>query len=252
MSHKIPAGVNATKDQFDRVFSSTTQERIEEIVEIDYSPIPDEQNPESIRRCIEGAEIVIGTWGSIPYTKDLLDCCPDLKLIVYGAGSFKSYVTPELRDSEITVCTAVHLNARPVAEFTLGIILTSLKNVFYYNDRFKQLGRRTWNQETPNEAGYYHTRIGLLGYGRITEILLKLLTAFDFDVFVADDFADPEEIEALGAKKSDVDAIMQTCDVVSIHHADVEKNWNIINKNHPRHDEARRKAHQYITRSYDQ
>ncbi len=70
----------------------------------------------------------------------------------------------------------------------------------------------------------------MLGFGRITRLLLDLLSRFDFDVLVADDFVTSEEVAALGAAKSDVAEIMSTCDVISIHHADVARNWNIINK----------------------
>jgi phosphoglycerate dehydrogenase-like enzyme len=230
MARTIRAGINTTKDQFDYVFSSKTREALSELVTVDYSLIPEQATPESIRRSIEGAEVIFGTWGSLPYTKYLLDACPDLELILYGAGSFKALVTPELISSGVAVCTAVHINAQPVAEFTLGIILTSLKNVFDHDRRFKRDGRQAWSRDKAYNGGYYHTRIGLLGYGRITRILIDLLSRFDFEVFVADDFLAAEEAEACGVVKTDIEEIMRTCDVVSIHHADVERNWKIINR----------------------
>ena len=136
MPQKKRAGVNTVRRQFDYVFSASTQKKLSDLLDIDYSLIPDERDPAAARRSIEGAEVILSTWGAVPYTRDVLDSCPDLKLILYGAGSFKGCLSPALIESDIIVCTAVHMNARPVAEFTLGLILASLKNVFAHNESF--------------------------------------------------------------------------------------------------------------------
>jgi phosphoglycerate dehydrogenase-like enzyme len=230
MSDKIPAGINTTKGQFDYVFSPATQNALADLLDIDYRQISVEKSLEVTKRSVTGAKVIISTWGALPYTPDLLDCCPDLELILYGAGSFKAYLSRELTASDVKVCTAVHMNALPVAEFTLGLILTSMKNVFRHSREFESDGRSGWKKSRPYSGGYYHTRVGLLGYGRITKFLLDLLTKFDFDVLVADDFVTADELAAYGAQKADVAEVMSTCEVISIHHADVERNWNIINK----------------------
>ena len=230
MADKIPAGINTIREQFDYVFSPVTQDALADLLDIDYGQIPTEKSLEATKRSVSGAKVIVSTWGALPYTPDLLACCPDLELILYGAGSFKAYLSKELIESDVKVCTAVHMNALPVAEFTLGLILTSMKNVFRHHRTFESEGRSGWTKSRPYSGGYYHTRVGLLGYGRITRFLLDLLSKFDFDVLVADDFATVEELAAYGAQKAEVAEVMSTCDVVSIHHADVERNWNIINK----------------------
>lgn len=229
-THKPRIGVNTNLGQFNYVYSPQTQSAIAEIAEIDYSKIPETVSTEAIVDSVSGAEVIISTWGALPYDRQILDACPDLKLIIYAAGSFKAYVTPALAATQIKACTAVHLNAQPVAEFTLGLILTSMKNVFRHDREMKQHRRHAWRKPRPYNGGYYRTRIGLLGYGQIARLLLRLLRSFEFDVLIADDFITREEAEAQGATKADVREVMSTCDVVSIHHADVERNWGIINR----------------------
>ncbi|MBT3274442.1 MAG: hydroxyacid dehydrogenase [Spirochaetales bacterium] len=226
----MKGGINTKKSDLDNVFTQVTQSALAERLELDFAAVPVQSDLESMKASVSGAEVIISTWGALPYTPDILDVCPELKLVLYGAGSFKSYVTPELVFAGVTVCSAVHLNAQPVAEFTLGIILTSLKNVIEHSRKIHETGRNGWEKPSPYNGGYYRTRVGLLGFGEISRILLKLLGNFEFEVFIADDFMSAEDAAAFGAKKAAVEEIMADCDVVSIHHADVEKNWNIINK----------------------
>ena len=231
MSSRIKAGINASRDQISYVFNSGARDKLDERLSIDWDLVPDKPDVENIRASLQGAEIIVSTWGALPYTQEILEVCPNLKLILHGAGSFKSYVTPVLIERDVTVCTAVHMNAKPVAEFTLGVILSSLKNMERHNMEIHKEGRAAWGKSRVDyDGGYYHTKIGLLGYGYITKILLGLLKHFEFEVFVADDFATAGEVRDLGAKKTDIDDIMGTCDVISIHHADVPRNWNIINR----------------------
>ena len=231
MNSKVKAGINTSRQQLDYVFNRAAQKKLSEYLLIDFDVVPEVPNQDNIRVCVEGAEIIISTWGALPYTNDILDACPDLKLILYGAGSFKSYVTPELSAKDVTICTAVHMNAQPVAEFTLGLILTSTKNVTRHNAALHQKGKSAWAGERLNyNGGYYRTKIGILGYGVIARILLRLLQNFEFDVFIADEYISFEKAEELGAKKADVSHVMKTCDVVSIHHADVPRNWGLINR----------------------
>ena len=124
---RIKAGINTNRRQWEYVFSPGTREKLSRYLELDEPLIPEEANTEeSAARSVEGAEVILSTWGAAPYTRKVLDACPDLKLILYGAGAFKSYVTDGLLARDVTVCTAVHLNAVPTAEFSLALILTSM------------------------------------------------------------------------------------------------------------------------------
>ena len=231
MNNKVKAGINTSRQQFDYVFNRAAQKKLSEYLLIDFDLVPEAPNRDNIRAGIEDAEVIISTWGALPYTKDILDACPNLRLILYGAGSFKACATPELSARDVTVCTAVHMNAQPVAEFTLGLILTSMKNVTRHNAALHQKGKSAWAGQRLNyNGGYYHTKIGLLGYGVIVRNLLRLLKNFEFDVIIADENISFEKAEELGVKKADVDHIMKTCDVISIHHADVPRNWNMVNR----------------------
>ncbi|MDY7011861.1 MAG: hydroxyacid dehydrogenase, partial [Planctomycetota bacterium] len=169
--------------------------------------------------------------GAVPFTAELLEVCPDLKIVLYAAGTTKHLITDAFRRTGAKLCSAVHLNAVPVAEFTLGIILTSLKDVFVCHQNFLTRGRAAWTPPRRGyTGGYFHTKIGLVGFGEISKRLMELLKNFEMDVYIASNYVTPQEEAYYGVRKASLDFIMTNCDVVSIHSANVPRNHNLINK----------------------
>ncbi|MFW5689942.1 MAG: hypothetical protein ACOC1U_10245, partial [Spirochaetota bacterium] len=169
----VPAGINTVRDRWEYVYRERAQRELAQILDYDPALIPESGDPEEYRRSIAGARIILSTWGAHPLTEEILSLCPDLELVVYAAGSVKGFLTPEFIARGIPVCSAVHLNAQPVAEFTLGLILMALKQVFAHNQELHERGPAAWRKgDDGATVGYYHSRVGLLGFGRITALLL--------------------------------------------------------------------------------
>lgn len=226
----VRAGINTVRSQWDYVYSEQTQSRLAEILDFDPALVPQDGEPEEYRASLAGARVILSTWGAHPLSADILELCPDLELVVYAAGSVKGFLTPEFMDRKIPVCSAVHLNAQPVAEFTLGMILMALKQVFGRNEEIHRRGPDGWHKGRADApGGYYHSKVGLLGYGRITSLLLPLLANFELDVYLSEPYLSDEEVRELGVNPASLEEIMATCEVVSLHHANTPANRNLIN-----------------------
>lgn len=166
------------------------------------------------------ADILISGWSAKPLDKSFLDKSPNIKFAIHAAGEVGGFVTPVLIERGIRVSSAAHLNAKPTAEYTLALILNALRNTLYYSNRIKSEGRAGWvKPKKDNFLGYCGTSVGLLGFGNVTLHLLKLLSNFDIDCYVADPFVDPVVIRNLGAVPASEDWVIEHCDVVSLHHA---------------------------------
>ena len=59
---------------------------------------------ESVKKAIKGADVAITSWGNTTLTKEILDECPDLKLVVHAAGTVKPIPQEQLlnKDEEPT------------------------------------------------------------------------------------------------------------------------------------------------------
>jgi phosphoglycerate dehydrogenase-like enzyme len=213
------------------VYSDEAQARLHELVDFDESLIPESAaDKDAYIRSMEGAEVAISTWQGRAYDEELLRACPELKLILYGAGSVKHFVTDALIEKGVTVCSAVHLNAQPVAEFTLGLILTALKDVFGLNRSLHEQGPAAWHKPSrESQLGYYRTKLGLLGMGRVSAHLISLLRPFDMQVYLNDPNLGPNDYAELGVQGAEEDWILAHCDVVSLHHGNIPRLEKMLN-----------------------
>ncbi len=163
------------------------------------------------------AEILLTGWGSPTVDGHVLDQAPCLRAVVHAAGTVKMHLIDAVWDRGLLVSSAAAANAVPVAEFTLAAILFSNKRVFrlqrhYREQRYFQL----WSAVAPG-LGNLGKTVGIVGASRIGRRVIELLRPFDFEVLVSDPYLEPAAAERLGARKVELDALLQSCDVVSLH-----------------------------------
>ena len=224
----MKVGINAG-EQFWNVYNEKARARLERY-QVDVSSIPRDRTPsvEEVQGMIRGAEVVLGTWGTLPFTGELLSVAPELKLVVYAAGSVKGFTTPQLIERGVTVLSAAHLNAIPVAEYVLGVILVSLKGLHRLSSRIRAHGAAEFTRDEGAAPGCYNTTVGLLGFGKVSRHLISLLAHFDVQVLVEDPYLSQEQAMNLGVRKVSKMELISNSDVISLHHADVPGNWNMI------------------------
>ncbi|MBC7091355.1 MAG: hydroxyacid dehydrogenase, partial [Nitrososphaeria archaeon] len=169
---------------------------------------------------------------SISFTKEILDAAPKLKAIFFACGSVKPYITDEVWKRGIKITSAVNVNAIPVAEFTLGMILLSLKHVFKFNNELHEKGLKAWRKtfSRDNVPGYYKSTVGIVGFGQVSKHLIKLLQHFDLNILIYSKHLSDEEAEILKVKKVPLDELMSRSDVITVHAANIPQNKNLINK----------------------
>lgn len=237
---KIRALVNCSPDHWPRAFSPETQSGLLDLLELDLDSLKQCNgnflSEDDLLQQPSDAEIAIGTWGCARVSERVLDRHPSLKLIVHAAGSIKPFYTDAIAERGIKVCSAVHINAQPVAEFCLGIILSSLRDLHAWKEKLLQFaspdGWRVLRYASDN--GYYRKKIGLIEYGSVSRYLMKLLRNFDFEVYIASAFVSPLEEEIYGCKTASLEWIMANCDVVSLHSASTPENHHLINRSNLR------------------
>jgi len=164
---------------------------------------------------LAAADVLFATWGTPKMDEAFLAAAPRLKAIFYAAGSPKAFLTPAVFERGITVCIAAAANAVPVADFTVGTVLLSLKQVWQTMRTTRQ--HRSWIKPEPQAAGTYQSRVGLVSLGVIGRRVAQALAAFDLQVLAYDPHIYPDDALTLGVKPTSLEEIFATCDVVSLH-----------------------------------
>ncbi|WP_052664822.1 hydroxyacid dehydrogenase [Nitriliruptor alkaliphilus] len=162
-------------------------------------------------------EVLITSWGAPRLEGAVLEAMPRLRAVVHAAGSVKHLVSPELWARGARVTSGAALNARPVAEFALGAVLWSTKNVLPLTARFGV--ERTAPDLTVDDtiAGNYRTTVGVLGASATGRALIELLAPFDVEVLVSDPTLSPTDAQQLGVQLVDLEGLFSRSRVLSVH-----------------------------------
>ncbi|CAA9270547.1 MAG: D-3-phosphoglycerate dehydrogenase [uncultured Chloroflexi bacterium] len=207
-------------------FRPEAVDEIARLVDLDRN-VPDTLTDDWLRPRLEGVDGVISGWGSPALTEERLAGAPKLRYALHSAGSVKSMVTEAVWRRGIRVTSAANVNGRPVAQFVLGLLFACLKDVFRFQEDFRQRGRAAWRRG-PEVAGYYRTTLGIIGAGNVGRQLLRLLQPHDFRVLVYDPHLSEEGAQAYGAATAGMDTLLQESRAVVLVAPNIPENRHMI------------------------
>ncbi|MDX6249335.1 MAG: hypothetical protein QOF10_2695 [Kribbellaceae bacterium] len=209
--------------RFPDVYGDDERAAIEKSVRITSAPLsPAELTPELAAE----VDVLVTAWGGPQLTEPILDQAPRLKLVLYGAGSVRSIVTPESWARGVRVTTANAVIAESVAEFTLAQVLYALKHGWRY-----VLGARAGASSLPratNEPGANGSVVGLISLGATGRATARLLARHDLVLQAYDPFVDPSVASSLGVRLVSLEELFATSDVVSLHAPVVDETRKIV------------------------
>lgn len=215
-----------SKHYTDRIFTEEHMKRIGRFGTLTVNEIVGNPSPSLAAELAEDADIVVTSWGCPRLEAPILDRCPKLGLVLHAAGTVKPILSTEIPKRGIRLGTANEALARGVAETSLGLTIVSLKNMW-------QLARNTregeWDKQRERVRELYEVTVGVIGAGLSGRHLIHLLRQFEVRVLVYDPFVSEEEIRAMGAVKTDLDELLGSSDVVSIHAPSIPETDRMIN-----------------------
>ncbi|MEI7924672.1 MAG: hydroxyacid dehydrogenase [Chloroflexota bacterium] len=148
-------------------------------------------------------------------TSDLIAKMPSLILAVtYGAG-YDTVNVDACTRAGIAVVNQAGGNAEGVAEHALGMMLSLLKRMPETHIAMKAGGITEREAFMGRElAG---RTVGIIGLGHVGSRTATYLKAFGCRVLAYDPHLDEDTCAARGAKKTELDALLEQSDVVSVH-----------------------------------
>lgn len=161
-------------------------------------------------------EVIVTGWGCPAITAEVLELAPGLKAVVHQGGVASTQLPPAAR-TRIRFSNAGDANATPVAEYTLAMILLANKDAFRATRLYFEEQTAIDREERFPLSGNFGRTVGIVGASRIGRKVITLLRPFDLRILVSDPTLDPQEAELLGVELVDLDHLMASSSVVSIH-----------------------------------
>ena len=157
---------------------------------------------------------------STKVTAATMDAGAALKLVIRAGAGTNTIDKSHAAENSIQVSNVPGANAIAVAELVMGLILSIDRHI---PENVADLRNQVWNKKKYSQAqGLYGQKIGILGLGAIGLAVAERANAFGMGVYAVSkpgrsDDAEKRIQNAGITQLSSQDALLETCDIVSLH-----------------------------------
>ena len=196
-------------------------EKLSELGEVTNISDSKTKTEELISNIVDTDIVVIRS--STKINKDILQKANKLKIIARCGVGIDNIDIEEATNKEIYVTNSPNANIISVAELTIGLIISAARNIHTSNNSLKD---KNWDRNKFLGTELYKKQLGLIGFGKAAREVAKRLTAFGMEIVFYDPYVEASEDEA---NKVELDELLKTSDVISIHVVKNEETKNMIN-----------------------
>ena len=200
-------------EAFEKIYGEEERESVAELADV-YAPPQTRDSVSRNPRVLAEAEVILSGWGAPTMDDAFLAAAPNLRAVLYGAGSIRRVATPALWERGVHITSAYAANAVPVSEYTLASILFSLKRGWHFAFSARRKNALPGQGQVP---GAYGSTVGLVSLGMVGRLVRERLRPFDLRVVAYDPYVTPEEARVLGVDLVSLEDLFASSDVVSLH-----------------------------------
>ncbi len=214
-------------DLFEAIFPDAVRADLEGFASARYNDLGRDLTEDELRARVSDVDACITTWGSPRFTPNVVAAAPRLKIVAHAAGTVRPFVSDAVFARGIVVTSAALISARYVGEMALLLSLACLRNLTRFDRALKQ--DRVWQVEDlgPPET-LREQRVGLIGFGATAREFAALLKPFRVELLCFDPHVDNATLEAYGARSANVEEILTSCRVISLHAASLSSTRHLL------------------------
>src|SRR4051794_27986139 len=148
-------------------------------------------------------------------TPDLIERGERLKVIGRAGTGVDNVDIPAATKRGIVVANAPESNSVAAAEHTLALALALCRNV---PQAHSSLAAGRWDRSRFKGSELYGKTLGVLGFGRIGQLVTRRAQAFDMDVIAFDKFVAAERFRELGVEgATSTDELYERAEIITLH-----------------------------------
>ncbi|UCC67939.1 MAG: hydroxyacid dehydrogenase [Armatimonadota bacterium] len=210
------------------IFPGPVRADLESFAHARYNNLGRDLTESELRARVPDLDACITTWGSPRFTPEVVAAAPRLKIIAHAAGTVKPFVSDAVFARNIVVTSAAPVIARYAGEMALLLSLSCLRNLPRIDRALKH--DRAWHLEDLADAQTLREqRVGLIGFGATAREFAALLKPFRVELLCFDPHVDTTALASHGARAAELEEILTTCKVISLHAASVPSTRHLLN-----------------------
>ena len=178
---------------------------------------------EDLANHIKDSEIVV-IRSATKLTKEVLDKAEQLKIIARCGVGIDNVDLDFAKSKNIFVTNAPSANLISVVELTVALIISASRKLSLADSHLK---KGEWNRSQFLGNELYGKTLGIVGFGKAGRLVAERMKSFGMSIV----FYDPYVTDWNGSEESvELDDLLRTADVVSIHVIKTKDTENLISK----------------------
>ena len=169
-----------------------------------------------VAQLVRDVDIVVTEMAAL--TERVIAATERLRLIVVCRGGPVNVNVAAATARGIPVCYTPARNAAATAEYTVGLILSTLRQIpFAHQDLARGVWRGDFYAYESAGSELEGKTVGLVGFGAVGARVARVMLAFGAEVLVADPYVDEAAVADVGARKVDLADLLPLANVLSLH-----------------------------------
>lgn len=194
-----------------------------DVSEFDVHPEP-KNSQDTIKELLPKASALV-IRSATKVTAETLEAAPNLKLVIRAGEGTDNIDKLACEAKGVKVANTPGANNNSAAEHAIALMMTVLRKTAAADATMKKGG---WDKSKFTGVELADKKIGIVGFGRIGQIVAKRLQGFDPQVLFFDPFVEKSELP-YAKKAADLKEIFSTCDVITLHTPLMDKTKGLVN-----------------------
>jgi len=158
-------------------------------------------------------------------TAELLEMAPELKLVIRAGEGTDNIDKKACAEKDVKVANTPGANNNSAAEHAIALMMSVLRHT---NNADKSMKEGRWDKSLYTGMELTHKKVGIVGFGRIGQIVAKRLAGFEPDVTYYDPFCEQTDIP-YATRCEDLKKLFSECDIITLHTPLMPETKGIVN-----------------------
>jgi D-3-phosphoglycerate dehydrogenase / 2-oxoglutarate reductase len=156
---------------------------------------------------------------------EAISAAKGLKVIARAGVGLDNVEIPAATAAGVMVVNAPTSNIVSAAELAIGLLLASARSI---SPAHAALKGGKWARSKYTGAELFEKTLGIVGFGRIGQLVAHRMQAFGMDVVAFDPYLQPAKAAQLNVKLVELDELLKISDFITIHLPKTKETANLI------------------------
>ena len=158
---------------------------------------------------------------------EVLAAGPKLKIVARAGVGLDNVDVPAATERGVMVVNAPTSNIHTAAEHAIALLMSAARQIPAADHTLRE---HTWKRSAFNGVEIFDKTVGVVGLGRIGQLVAHRLAAFETSIIAYDPYVSPARAAQLGIELVSLDELLERADFITVHLPKTPETLGLIGK----------------------